>query len=131
MSTPPDPYRGYRHPPEIISQAVWLYHCFSLSLREVELILAERGLEVSYESIRQWGLQFGEGFAKKRRRPRPGDIWHMDEMFIRINGQQHYLWRAVDQDGVVLGPSGNAGGGTSWCRAGATPRPPSAFSRSC
>jgi putative transposase len=98
------PYRGCRHPPAIINHAVWLYHCFSLSLREVELILAKRGVEVSDESLRQWGRRFGEGFAKKlrRRRPRPGDIWHLDEKFIRLNGQQHDLWRAVDQHGVVL-----------------------------
>jgi len=100
----PDAYRGFRYPSDVINEAVWLYHCFSLSLREVELMLAKRGVEVSHESIRQWCLRFGEDFAKKlrRRRPRPGDIWHLDEVFIKINGQQHYLWRAVDQHGVVL-----------------------------
>jgi putative transposase len=82
----------------VSSDAVWLYHCFSLSLRDVELILAARGIVVSYESIREWGLRFG----RKRRRPRPGDKWYMDEVFIRIRGKQHYLWRAVDQDGNVL-----------------------------
>ena len=83
---------------------MWLYHCFSLSLREVELILAQRGIIVSYESIRAWGLRFGQGFANslKRRRPRPGDKWHLDEVFIRIRGKLHYLWRAVDQHGTVL-----------------------------
>src|SRR5215471_11590296 len=77
---------------------------FSLSLRDVELLLAERGVIVSHESIRRWCLKFGRSFANKlrRRRPRPGDIWHLDEVFIRINGKQHYLWRAVDQQGVVL-----------------------------
>jgi putative transposase len=104
MSTTPDSYRGFRYPPEIITEAVWLYYCFSLSLREVELILAQRGVEVSYETIRQWSYRFGQEFATKLRwrRPRPGDKWHMDEVFVRIQGKQHYLWRAVDQDGNVL-----------------------------
>jgi putative transposase len=77
---------------------------FSLSLRDVELILAERGVVVSYETVRRWCKKFGASFADRarRRRPRPGDKWHMDEVFIRIQGVQHYLWRAVDQDGVVL-----------------------------
>jgi len=97
-------YRGYRFPLEIISHAVWLYHVFSLSLRDVELLLAERGIIVSYETVRRWCQKFGESFAGRlrRRRPRPGDKWHLDEVFIRIQGVQHYLWRAVDQDGVVL-----------------------------
>jgi putative transposase len=100
----PNPYRGFRLPAEIIQQAVWLYHCFSLSLRDVELILAARGILVSYESIRDWGLRFGRMFANtlKRRRPRPGDKWFLNEMFIRIHGEQHSLWRAADQDGQVL-----------------------------
>ena len=104
MTTSPHPYRGFRFPAEIIEHAVWLYHCFSLSLRDVETILAARGIVVSYESIRDWGLRFGRLFANalKRRRPRPGDKWFMDEVFLRIGGQQHYLWRAVDQDGHVL-----------------------------
>ena len=97
-------YRGFRYPAEVIQHAVWLYHCFSLSLRDVELILAARGIVVSDESIRDWGLRFGRLFANKlrRRRPRPGDKWHLDEMFVRIRGKLHYLWRAVDQDGHVL-----------------------------
>src|SRR3712207_3276123 len=97
-------YPGHRFPGEIISHAVWLYHVFSLSLRDVELILAERGITVTHESIRQWGLKFGGDFARKlrRRRPRPGDTWHLDEVFIRIRGKLHHLWRAVDQHGVVL-----------------------------
>jgi putative transposase len=97
----PDPYRGFRYPPEVIQHAVWLYHCFSLSLREVELILAARGAVVSYESIREWGLRFGRMFANtlKRRRPLPGDKWYLDEVFIRIRGKRHYLWSAVDQHG--------------------------------
>jgi len=104
MNTAPDPHYRHRFPAEIISHAVWLYHAFSLSFRDVELILAERGVIVSYESIRRWCLKFGASFAARlrRRRPRPGDKWHMDEVFIRIRGEVHYLWRAVDQEGVVL-----------------------------
>ena len=104
MTKMPDPYRGFRFPAEIIAHAVWLYHGFSLSLRDVETILAERGIVVSYESIRAWSLRFGRAFANalKRRRPRPGDKWYLDEVFLRIGGKQHYLWRAVDQHGTVL-----------------------------
>ena len=104
MTTSPNTYRGFRFPAEIIEHAVWLYHCFSLNLRDVETILAVRGIVVSYESIRDWGLRFGRLFANalKRRRPRPGDKWFLDEVFLRIRGKQHYLWRAVDQDGHVL-----------------------------
>jgi putative transposase len=104
MTISPNPYRGFRYPAEVVQHAVWLYHCFSLSLRDVELILAARGIVVSYETIRDWSLRFGQMFANelKRRRPRPGDKWYMDEVFIRIRGKQYYLWRAVDQDGVVL-----------------------------
>jgi putative transposase len=80
------------------------YHVFSLSLRDVELILAERGVSVTHETIRRWCRKFGQSFANdlRRRRPRPGDKWHLDEVFIRIRGKLHYLWRAVDQDGTVL-----------------------------
>ena len=104
MTTLSNPYRGFRFPAEIIEHAVWLYHCFSLSLRDVETILAARGVVVSYESIRDWSLRFGRLFANalKRRRPRPGDKWFLDEVYLRIGGKQHYLWRAVDQDGHVL-----------------------------
>ena len=99
-----NPYRGFRYPAEVIQHAVWLYHCFSLSLRDVELIMAARGIVVSYETIRDWSLRFGRLFANalKRRRPRPGDKWFLDEVFVRIQGKLHYLWRAVDQDGHVL-----------------------------
>ncbi|MFC7739190.1 hypothetical protein ACFQX4_26270 [Roseomonas sp. GCM10028921] len=85
--TSPSPYRGFRYPAEVIQHAVWLYHCFSLSLRDVELILAARGVAVSYETVREWGLRFGWLFGNelKRRRPRPGDRWFMDEVFIRHN----------------------------------------------
>ena len=104
MKPPPDPHYRHRFPAEIISQAVWLYHVFSLSLRDVELLLAERGVVASYETIRRWCKKFGQTFAGRlrRRRPRPGDKWYLDEVFIRIQGVQHYLWRAVDQEGVVL-----------------------------
>ena len=97
-------YPGFRFPAEIISHAVWLYHVFSLSLRDIELILAERGVGVSHESIRRWCLRFGADFAAKlrRRRPKPGDTWHMDEVYLKIDGELFYLWRAVDQRGVVL-----------------------------
>jgi hypothetical protein len=104
MTSEPATYPGYCFPAEIISHAVWLYHVFSLSLRDVELILAERGIAVTHESIRQWGLRFGADFARKlrRRRPKPGDTWHLDEVYLRINGVLHYLWRAVDQQEAVL-----------------------------
>src|SRR4051794_11522904 len=104
MKSSPDPHYRHRFPAEIISHAVWLYHVFSLSLRDVELLLAERGIVVSYETVRRWCMKFGETFAACLRggRRRPGDKWHLDEVFVRIQGVQHYLWRAVDQDGVVL-----------------------------
>ena len=97
-------YRGHRFPPEIISYAVWLYHRFTLSFRDIEDLLAERGIIVSYESIRCWCLKFGPDFngALKRREGQLGDRWYADEVFVSINGQIHYLWRAVDQDGDVL-----------------------------
>jgi putative transposase len=97
MSTTSNLYRGHRFPAEIINQAVWLYHCFSLSLPEVELILAARGIVVSYETIRKWSLRFGRAHANtlKRRRPQPGDKWFLGEVFIRIRGKLHYLWRAA------------------------------------
>lgn len=104
MSTSSNPCRGFRFPAEIISEAVWLYHCFSLSLHAVELILAARGIEASCETIREWSLRFGRQFATtlKRRRPKPGENWFLDEVIIRIRGKQHHLWRAVDQNGIVL-----------------------------
>jgi putative transposase len=97
-------YYGHRFPPEIISHAVWVYHRFCLSFRDVEDLLAERGIIVSYETIRIWCQKFGPGYARKLkgRQGCLGDTWHVDEVFIRINGQQHYLWRAVDQDGDVI-----------------------------
>ena len=103
-SSTKSPYAGYRFPPEIISHAVWLYFRFSLSLRMVDEILAARGITVSHETVRQWGPKFGQSFANQIRRklPDPGDKWHLDEVCLMISGQKHWLWRAVDQDGVVL-----------------------------
>ncbi len=97
-------YRGHRFPPEIISHAVWLYYRFCLSLRDVEDLLAERGVTVSYETIRQWCRKFGIEYARKlkRRDGRLGDTWYLDEVFVKIQGQRQYLWRAVDQDGDVI-----------------------------
>src|ERR1700754_1077377 len=97
-------YAGHRFPPEIISHAVWLYFRFPLSLRMVEEMLAARGIIVSHETVRQWGLKFGQAFANqiRRRLPQAGDKWHLDEVVITIAGQKHWLWRAVDQDGIVL-----------------------------
>ncbi len=97
-------YTHHRFPPEIIAHAVWLYFRFALSYRDVEELLAERGVLLTYETIRQWCRKFGQGYANalRRRRPRPGDKWRLDEGFMRINGVTHYLWRAVDQDGTVL-----------------------------
>jgi len=97
-------YKRHRFPPAIIGHAVWLYFQFALSYRDVEELLAERGASVSYETIRRWCRKFGQGYANalRRRRPRPGDKWHLDEVFVSINGVQQYLWRAVDQDGHVL-----------------------------
>jgi putative transposase len=104
MNDTKNPYAGYRHPAEIISHAVWLYFRFTLSYRDVEELLAARGLIVTYETVRQWCLKFGQDFANelRRRAPRRGDKWHLDEVYLSINGQRYYLWRAVDQDGYVL-----------------------------
>ena len=104
MSSQTPSYRGYRFPPEIISHAVWLYHRFSLSFRDAEDLLAQRGVTVTYETIRQWCLTFGPAYARtlRRRRGRLGDTWYLDEVFATIQGQRRYLWRAVDQDGDLL-----------------------------
>ncbi|MBP5888597.1 IS6 family transposase [Streptomyces scabiei] len=97
-------YKGHRYPVEVISYCVWLYFRFPLSFREVEELMLERGVVVSYETVRRWCAKFGQACAGalRRRQPRPGDRWHLDEVFIRINGRLQYLWRAVDQDGNVL-----------------------------
>jgi putative transposase len=104
MTTTSPSYSGFRFPPAIISHAVWLYFRFPLSLRMVEEMLAARGIVVSHETVRQWGLKFGQTFAARvrRRLPRPGDKWHLDEVVLTIAGRKHWLWRAVDQHGVVL-----------------------------
>jgi putative transposase len=104
MTDPSASYHGYRFPPEIISHAVWVYHRFCLSFRETEDLLAQRGITVSYEAIRQWCRTFGPAYASRlrRRQARLGDTWHLDELFVNIQGRQHYLWRAVDQDGEVI-----------------------------
>ena len=97
-------YKGYRYPIEVIGHAVWLYHRFALSLRDVEELMSSRGVVVTYESIRAWCATFGPDYAKKLRQrcPRPGDKWHLDEMVVKTNGRKQYLWRAVDQDGNEL-----------------------------
>jgi putative transposase len=104
-SPPRDPlYRGYRFPAAIISHAVWLYFRFALSHRDIEELLAERGVQVSYEAIRLWCRRFGATYAigLRRRRSRAADKWHLDEVQLKIKGKQHWLWRAVDRDGLVL-----------------------------
>ena len=97
-------YKRHRFPAEIIQHAVWLYCRFTLSFGDVEDLLAERGLDISYESVRCWVLKFGTAYARKmrRRRPRPDSRWHLDEMFVSIQGKTMYLWRAVDSEGEVL-----------------------------
>jgi putative transposase len=97
-------YRGYRFPGEIISHAVWLYYRFALSHRDVEELLAARGVRVSYEAVRLWCQKFGPAFAGglRRRRARARDRWHLDEVQLKIKGKKHWLWRAVDRDGLVL-----------------------------
>jgi len=97
-------YRRHRFPPEIIQHAIWLYLRFTLSYRDVEELLAERGLDISYETVRRWVLKFGPAIARRlrQRRPRPSDRWHLDEMVVRIAGKRMYLWRAVDHEGEVL-----------------------------
>jgi putative transposase len=97
-------YARHRYPTEVISHAVWLYFRFPLSLRMVEEMLAARGILVSHETIRQWALKFGQDFANqiRRRIPAVGDKWHLDEVVITIAGEKHWLWRAVDQHGIVL-----------------------------
>ena len=100
----PQRYKNHRFPPEIISHAVWLYFRFTLSYRDVEEMLFARGIVVTYEAIRKWCRKFGQDYAHqiRCRRPRTGDKWHLDEVFLTINGKRHYLWRAVDQDDNVL-----------------------------
>src|SRR5918911_4447282 len=103
-SADPERYKNHRFPGEIISHGVWLYYRFPLSYRDVQEILFERGITVTHEAIRQWCLKFGQDYANqlKRRRPRTGDKWYLDEVFLTIPGKRHDLWRAVDQDDNVL-----------------------------
>src|SRR5260221_11624186 len=100
----PISYRALRLPPTMIHHAVWLYLRFTLSYRDVEELLAQRGLDLSYESIRSWVLKFGPMIARRlrQRRPRPSDRWHLDEMVVRIAGKRMYLWRAIDHEGEIL-----------------------------
>jgi putative transposase len=97
-------YNGYRFPPEIIQQAIWLYLRFTLSLRDVEDLLAERGLVVSYETVRRWVNHFGPMIVAdlRKRRMKPHTTWHLDEVYLKIDGRMVYLWRAVDAEGEVL-----------------------------
>jgi putative transposase len=106
MNPPPTPnlYKRHRFPAEIISHSVWLYFRFCLSYRDVEELMAKRGVILTYEAVRYWCRKFGQVYANqlRRRRPRPGDKWHLDEVFLTIRGERHYLWRAVDQEGNIL-----------------------------
>jgi putative transposase len=106
MNTPPacNSYKRHRFPAEIIRHCVWLYFRFCLSYRGIEELMAERGVILTYEAVRYWCRKFGQVYANqlRRRRPRLGDRWHLDEVILTMNGQRHYLWRAVDQDGHVL-----------------------------
>jgi putative transposase len=104
MSLPTVNYKNHRFPPQIIARAIWLYFRFPLSLRLVEEMLLERGIVVSYETIRRWCRKFGPACARQLRRKKPSDldVWYMDEVVISIGDRKHWLWRAVDQDGYVL-----------------------------
>ncbi len=97
-------YRGHRFPRDVIAMAVWLYYRFPLSLRMVEEMMAARGIEVTYETVRRWAAKFGQDYARRMRSfgLARGDKWHLDEMVVKINGRKHWLWRAVDQHGAVL-----------------------------
>jgi transposase-like protein len=97
-------YSGYRFPPEIIHQSIWLYLRFALSFRDVEDLFAERGIAISYETVRRWVNHFGPIIAAelRKRRPKPHSIWHLDEVYLKIDGRMVYLWRAVDAEGEIL-----------------------------
>ena len=124
MTSQPVSYRGYRFPPEIIRHAVWLYYRFGLSFRDVEDLLAERGITVTYEAIRHWCRTFGLDYARRlrHRRGRQGDTWHLDELFVKIRGRQQYLWRAWTRTATCS---------TSWCSRGAIDGRPHGSSASC
>ncbi len=104
MNTSTNLYKRHRFPCEIIQYAVWLYYRFNLSHRDIEDLLAERGIITSYESVRLWCYKFGPEYSRKLKRKHPGfgDTFYIDEVFVKIRGKQHYLWRAVDQDGEVV-----------------------------
>ena len=104
MSTATASYKGHRYPVEVVNQCVWLYFRLPLGFGEVEELMLVRGVVVSYETVRRWCDKFGPAYANqlRRRRPRPGDRWHLDEVFVKINGITDYLWRAVDQHGNVV-----------------------------
>ena len=99
-------YTRDRFHPDIIGRAVWLYFRFNLSFRDIEKLMIERGNDVSYETIRRWGHKFGSTYAKriKRRSESPSPVWHLDEVYTKINGKMIYLWRAVDDDGIQKQP---------------------------
>ncbi len=101
---PPIPYARHRFPPEVIQHAVWLYLRFTLSHRDVEDLMVERGLDISHETVRRWVLKFGPAIARRlrQRQPKPSPRWNLDEMAVRIAGERMYLWRAVDDEGEVL-----------------------------
>lgn len=104
MQTPTISYKRHRFPSAVISHSVWLYCRFNLSFREVEEMLLERGIDVSYETVRRWVRKFGPAIARglRRRQPRSGNVWHLDEVVVTIKGTKFWLWRAVDQHGIVL-----------------------------
>ena len=104
MKAPNSQYHRHRFPPEIIQYTVWLYHRFSLSFCDIEDLLAEREIQVSYETVRRWCIKFGPKYASRLRKRNSGygDTWYVDEVFVRIEGKQRYLYRAVDQDGDVI-----------------------------
>ncbi len=97
-------YSGYRFPPKIIQQAIWLYLRFTLSFRDVEYLLAERGIAISYETVRRWANHFGPMIAAdlRKRHPKPHTTWHLDEVYLKITGRMGYLWRTVDAEGEAL-----------------------------
>ena len=121
MTSQPPSYRGYRFPSEIISHAVWLYYRFGLSFRDVEDLLAERGITVTYEAIRLWCRTFGLNYARRlrRRRGRQGDTWYLDELFVKIQGQQQYLKRPQFSWTLIRGESNVQGGWGKWFDRGA------------
>jgi transposase-like protein len=116
VTTATPSYQGHRYPVEIINHCVWLYFGFPLSFGEVEELRLVRGVAVSYETIRRWCATFGQAYANqlRRRRPRPGDKWHLEEVFVGINGRLGYLWRAVDQLARRSRPVTPKRGGACW-----------------